>query len=222
MSIFEKIERACAALIERSFAKTFPSDLEPAQIARKLVATMEAGTHGEEGKLLAPGWYTVDVNPEDFERLAPHQHYLEREWAQLLDDLAARVGITFLEGTAKVTMRPRESVPLGAVDLAAGATRRFSLRMIKGVSSFGVYSVEGAVRIGRADESDVLLADPSVSRAHAIVETTGPEPTVRDLGSTNGTFVNGERVEARTLRDGDELRFGNTRMQFEIDKGSSA
>ncbi|MBV8371971.1 MAG: FHA domain-containing protein, partial [Candidatus Eremiobacteraeota bacterium] len=48
------------------------------------------------------------------------------------------------------------------------------------------------------------------------------EPTVRDLGSTNGTFVNGERVEARTLRDGDELRFGNTRMQFEIDKGSSA
>ncbi|MBV8147922.1 MAG: FHA domain-containing protein, partial [Candidatus Eremiobacteraeota bacterium] len=38
---------------------------------------------------------------------------------------------------------------------------------------------------------------------------------VRDLGSTNGTYVNGERVEARPLRDGDELTFGNTRMRFE-------
>ena len=62
---------------------------------------------------------------------------------------------------------------------------------------------------------DVTLNDPSVSRAHAVVETAGTEPTVRDLGSTNGTFVNGARVQAARLRDGDELRFGNTQMQFE-------
>jgi hypothetical protein len=218
MSIFEKIERACAAFIERSFARTFPSDLEPAQIARKLVSTMEARTRGEEGQLTAPGWYVVYVNPEDFERLGPHQAYLEREWRGLLEDLAARVGIAFSEGSASVKMSPREDVPMGAVDLVTGVPRRFALRMIKGVSTFGVYSVEGAARIGRAEESDVHLADPSVSRAHAVVETAGPEPTVRDLGSTNGTFVNGERIEAKTLHDGDELRFGNTRMQFEIDR----
>jgi len=216
VSIFEKIERACAAFIERSFAKSFPSDLEPAQIARKLVATMEARTRGEEGQLLAPGWYVAYVNPEDFERLSPHQVYLEREWAGLLEDLAARVGITFSEGSASVKMSARQDVPAGAIDIAAGVPRRFALRMIKGVSSFGVYSLEGAARIGRSDECDVLLADPSVSRAHAIVETIGAEPTVRDLGSTNGTFVNGERVETKTLHDGDELRFGNTRMQFEV------
>ncbi len=215
MSIFEKIERACAAFIERSFAKTFPSDLEPAQIARKLVSTMEARTRSEEGRLLAPGWYVARVNPEDFERLAPHQVYLEREWAALLDDLAARVGITFSEGSASVKMSPRRDVPVGAVDVAAGAPKRFALRMIKGVSPFGVYSLEGEARIGRADECDVHLADPSVSRAHAVVETVGDEPIVRDLGSTNGTFVNGQRIETKTLHDGDELRFGNTRMQFE-------
>jgi hypothetical protein len=216
VSIFEKIERACAAFIERSFAKSFPSDLEPAQIARKLVATMEARTRGDEGQLLAPGWYVAYVNPEDFERLRSHQVYLEREWAGLLEDLAARVGITFSEGSASVKMSARQDVPVGAIDIAAGVPRRFALRMIKGVSSFGVYSLEGAARIGRSDECEVLLADPSVSRAHAIVETIGGEPTVRDLGSTNGTFVNGERVETRTLHDGDELRFGNTRMQFEV------
>jgi predicted component of type VI protein secretion system len=93
--------------------------------------------------------------------------------------------------------------------------RRFHLRMIKGVPAYGVYYVEGRARIGRSEESDVFLVDPSVSRTHAIVEVDGIEPVVRDLGSTNGTFVNGERIEARPLRDGDELMFGNTRMQFE-------
>ena len=48
MSFLAKIEHACAAFIERAFAKTFPGDLEPAQIARKLVSTMEAQTRSDE------------------------------------------------------------------------------------------------------------------------------------------------------------------------------
>ncbi|HVA28577.1 MAG TPA: FhaA domain-containing protein, partial [Candidatus Baltobacteraceae bacterium] len=228
MSFLERMEQACAAFIERTFAKTFPSDLEPAQIARKVVATMEARTRGEEGQLFAPGSYIVYVNPEDFERLAEYQAYLEREWVELLRDLAGRVGIRFSEGDPSVEMTPRESVPAGAVDVAvvdeATVTidaavarrlpRRYHLRMIKGVPAYGVYYVEGRARIGRSEESEIFLVDPSVSRTHAVVEVDGTEPIVRDLGSTNGTFVNGERIEARPLRDGDELMFGNTRMRF--------
>ena len=229
MSLFERIEAACAAFIERSFARTFPSDLEPTQIARKLVAVMEARTRGEEGHLHAPGSYIVYVNPSDFERLAEHQAYLEREWADLLRDLAGRVGIRFLDGDPSVEMTSRESIPAGAVDVGvldeatvtidAAALkrlpRRFHLRMIKGVPAYGVYYIEGRARVGRSEESDVFLVDPSVSRTHAVVEVDGIEPVVRDLGSTNGTFINGERIEARALQDGDELMFGNTRMRFE-------
>lgn len=222
MSIFERIEQACAAFIERTFARTFPSDLEPAQIARKLVATMEARTRDEGGAPAAPGSYTVAVNPDDFARLAEHQAYLEREWAELLRELAARVGIALSGGDAKVRMTSRESVPLGAVDVAvageAGVRTRFSLRMIKGVSEAGVYLIQGAARIGRGDENEVVLADPSVSRAHALLDTGEATPVVRDLGSTNGTFVNGQRIFTQELRDGDELTFGNTRMRFETSK----
>jgi hypothetical protein len=229
LSFFERMEQACAAFIERTFAKTFPSDLEPTQIARKLLATMEARTRGDEGHHWAPGSYIVYVNPGDYARLAGHQEYLEREWAELLRDLAARVGIRFLDGQPNVQMLPREAVPAGAVDVEpveeatvaidkAHLTRRgsrYHLRMLKGVPAYGVYSVEGRARIGRSEENDVFLVDPSVSRAHAVVEIDGTDPVVRDLGSTNGTYVNGERVEARLLRDGDELTFGNTLMRFE-------
>lgn len=219
MSLLAKLEQFCAGLIERAFAKTFPSDLEPAQIARKLVSTMEARTRSDEGRLQAPGAYAVYVSPVDFERLNQHREYLERAWAQLLRDLAAKVGAEFEEGGATVTMAARESVPLGAivVELLGKAVnaRSFRLHTVEGVPPNGVYSIQGKARIGRSEEGEIVLVDPSVSRAHAVVEIDRGGAFVRDLGSTNGTFLNGRRIKAESLRDGDELRFGNTRMRFE-------
>jgi FHA domain/Protein of unknown function (DUF3662) len=219
VSFFAKIEHFCSGLIERAFAKTFPSDLEPAQVARKLVSTMEARTRDDDGRLRAPGSYAVNVSSADFERLAEHQEYLERAWADLLRNLAGKVGVAFDGGKVFVVMAARSDVPLGAIEISVGSAtsvqRSFRLRTVEGVPPDGVYRVDKTTRIGRSEESGIVLLDPSVSRAHAVVEVAAGEAIVRDLGSTNGTFVNGRRVEAEALRDGDELRFGNTRMRFE-------
>lgn len=230
MSWFARIEAACAAFIERTFAKTFPSDLEPAQVARKLVATMEARTRGDDGHLLAPGSYLVYMNPEDYNRLAEHRGYLEREWAELLRDMAGRVGIYFFDDGPSVGMEAREGIPLGMVDVnvasditisipTAPATpppKRFHLRMMQGVPAYGVYFIDGFAGIGRSENSDIFLVDPSVSRNHATVKVENGVVEVADLGSTNGTFVNGERiVGTRRLVSGDVLTFGNTQMRLE-------
>ena len=74
MSWFARIEEACAGFIERAFANMFPSDVEPAQIARKLVATMEARTQSaDNGAMAAPSRYAVYVHPSDYQRLLPHR-----------------------------------------------------------------------------------------------------------------------------------------------------
>jgi hypothetical protein len=220
VSFFANLEKFCARFIERAFAKTFPSDLEPAQIARKLVSTMEARTRDEDGHLRAPGSYAVYVNPADFERLAAHREYLERAWSDLLRDLGGRVGVAFDGGRVRVAMARRAGVPVGAIEVEVGARAkgapRFALRTLEGVPPDGVYSIKRTSRIGRSEESEIVLVDPSISRAHAVVEVDAGEAIVRDLGSTNGTYVNGRRIEVEHLRDGDELRFGNTRMRFEI------
>ncbi|MEY2423227.1 MAG: hypothetical protein QOI95_3294 [Acidimicrobiaceae bacterium] len=72
------------------------------------------------------------------------------------------------------------------------------------------------VTIGRADTSDLAVpSDPELSRLHAILEPVGGDWCVRDLASSNGTFVNGERVWSdRPLRHGDEIRIGRTRIIF--------
>lgn len=219
MSLFAKIEQFCSGLIEHAFAKTFPSDLEPAQIARKLVATMEARTRDEDGRRRAPGSYVVYVSPSDFGRLDEHRSYLERAWADLLRNLAGKVGITFDEGKVSVLMEQVASVPLGAIEIEIAspeeARRSFQLRTLEGVPPQGLYPLSGTSRIGRSEESEIVLLDPGVSRAHAVVEIKAGAAVVRDLGSTNGTFVNGRRVEREALRDGDELRLGSTRLRFE-------
>ncbi len=70
--------------------------------------------------------------------------------------------------------------------------------------------------MGRADTNHVVvLLDQSVSRLHAVVERYATGFCLRDLGSANGTFLNGERVVGEVrLRTGDEIRLGNSRMTF--------
>ena len=70
--------------------------------------------------------------------------------------------------------------------------------------------------LGRATTNDVVvLLDPTVSRLHAVIERYPTGFSIRDLGSANGTFVNGEPVRGETrLRTGDEVRLGNSRLTF--------
>jgi hypothetical protein len=69
------------------------------------------------------------------------------------------------------------------------------------------------VTIGSSDAADVVVADGSVSRVHALLEWLGGSWFVQDLGSRNGTFVNGERVQVRrVVRPSDEVRLGRARL----------
>ncbi|GAA3748241.1 hypothetical protein GCM10022225_35260 [Plantactinospora mayteni] len=80
----------------------------------------------------------------------------------------------------------------------------------------------GVRRIGREDGVDVLLDDPKVSRWHATVELAAGRVLLTDTGSTNGTWLNDERLSGHTeLRDGDRIRLGNLELRF-FDPGAAA
>ena len=70
------------------------------------------------------------------------------------------------------------------------------------------------VNIGRCATNMLALADPLVSRAHCVVEMTPRGHQVRDLASRNGTYCNGQKIDAALLVHGDEFQVGATRFLF--------
>ncbi|MBX2796090.1 MAG: FHA domain-containing protein [Myxococcales bacterium] len=75
---------------------------------------------------------------------------------------------------------------------------------------------EGATRLGRAEDNEVVLSDVGVSRRHAQVYVSRGEVTVEDLGSGNGTYFNGYRVQSQPVHDGDEIVIDPFVLQFRI------
>jgi pSer/pThr/pTyr-binding forkhead associated (FHA) protein len=74
-------------------------------------------------------------------------------------------------------------------------------------------STSGA-SLGRAQDNDVHVPDEHASRHHARIDVQQGAYVISDLGSANGTFVNNQRIQRQALRDGDEIRIGDTVLRF--------
>lgn len=100
-------------------------------------------------------------------------------------------------------------------DLPLPYKRRLFLKILTGPDKGSIVPFRtGRAIIGRG-EGDVPLDDAKVSRKHAMVEAISRENVfLRDLASTNGTWLNGARVRSKKLRNGDILRVGSTELQF--------
>ena len=99
---------------------------------------------------------------------------------------------------------------------------RVQLRVTAGSEAGRTFELRGAdsFLIGRSGRAHLVLdpnADRFISRAHCLIDVRPPRCLVTDLDSTNGTFVNGERVHQAELSDGDEVRVGRTRIRVSID-----
>ncbi|RKY13099.1 MAG: hypothetical protein DRP82_05915 [Planctomycetota bacterium] len=90
------------------------------------------------------------------------------------------------------------------------------LRIIGGVNAGLEFNIEkdGSYILGRADEADFQVRDMMASRRHAVLTIKGDLAVVEDLGSTNGTMVNGKPIKRQELRSGDRITIGSTDIEF--------
>jgi hypothetical protein len=88
----------------------------------------------------------------------------------------------------------------------------WAVRFISGKYQGSEYPLEPGreITVGRASSADMVLAEDMVSRNHAKLCVSGDEVVIQDLGSTNGTFVNGDRVNRCALKDGDRILIGTS------------
>jgi pSer/pThr/pTyr-binding forkhead associated (FHA) protein len=131
------------------------------------------------------------------------------------DDL----GLTRLDSEADVALSmEREILPMAVNETTLPRLVVFEENQATEIPLHAVDSVT----IGRTEENDVLVDKGNVSRQHAVVLRRGGGWLLRDLGSTNGTWLRGEPVEERLLQDGDTFRIGRTQIVFKAGHAAEA
>lgn len=211
-------ERRLERMVEGAFARAFRSGIRPVELGRRLVREMDDNRSVDVGgRTVVPNHFSVELSSSDYEQFAEVNERLSRELAEAAREHARDEGYTFMgpvhveltqdgrrkTGSFSITGRLREGKGgMGAGSLVLPSEERIPLD-------------ESVVTLGRRPDSTIVLNDPNVSRNHAEVRPQGTGYVLVDLGSTNGSRVNGSRVGEHPLVDGDELSFGNTTLRFE-------
>jgi pSer/pThr/pTyr-binding forkhead associated (FHA) protein len=103
------------------------------------------------------------------------------------------------------------------IGTAPGAGRQAELTIETGPDAGHSHRAgDRALRLGRSPDNDIILRDPATSGHHARVERRGETFWIVDLGSTNGTLVNGEPIQEKELNNGDRVTIGQNAVQFSV------
>ena len=112
------------------------------------------------------------------------------------------------------------AVASGTVAIAStlrDTPERLVLRVRKGMAPGACLALAGELVVGRDASCALVLADPRVSRRHVAIAASSSTPHFRDLGSSNGTLLNGRRVASGALDCGDVMTLGDTELVIEAD-----
>lgn len=225
MGILDRFEKGVERAVNSAFAKVSRGDLKPVEIASALRREVDdrVAVVGRD-RSVVPNEFTVELSLLDLERVDA--------WGAeaLADELAANVTehatqqryafvgpvtVTFVENPDLETGRfqIRSATVRGTVAPATSVapSARHPMVDIDGQR----YLLTGPVTvIGRGSDADIIVDDPGISRRHLEIRVTPDGVIASDLGSTNGTYVEGHQVPAATLVDGNTLTIGRTQILF--------
>ena len=242
MDLLTRVERAIEGVFEGLFSHRFRGRVQPLEVARRLTRAMEDQKMVSVSQVFVPNEFVVSLHPEDLQSVAPFESAIMPELTRHVEQTASeqgygllgRVAICFKEdpsvapGDIRVTGQfvRREEQGKQVADAPTSAlkatdrpvlqsARQAFLRVGTGPDEGGEFYLSAVhTTIGRGSSSDISVTDTSVSRAHAEIEARHEGYYARDLGSKNGTLVNGAHADDVLLQDGDTIAIGATLFQF--------
>lgn len=237
MGVLQRFEQRLEGLVTGAFARAFRSAVQPVELAAALQRELDNSAQVlSRERRLVPNDFTIELSAADNERLAAYGGTLSTELKELLRQhadqqryvFAGPINLTIDEndelstGRFRVTSKARAQVtPVEGQRMTETAVRRAAVILeLNGMKH--PLDPPGVV-IGRGSEADLRVSDPGVSRRHVEIRVRPDEDdvvvTVVDLGSTNGTRVNGKRVQHATLDDGAQIEIGSTKMTVRSTRG---
>jgi len=226
MGVMDRFEKRLDRLVNATFARAFKAEVQPVEVAAALQRECDdRAAIVTRGRTMVPNEFDVELGAHDFERLAMYAEPLCAELAAMVREHADEHGYQFV-GTVLVRLVAMDDLETGMFRIASAAVASgpdagpatASLAPAEVAAALEVGSSTLALTrrhtvLGRGAESDLRLDDPGISRRHAEIVLSDP-PRISDLASTNGTFVNGERVTSAELYDGARIGIGSLTVVF--------
>ena len=225
MGVLDRFEKGVENVMQTAFAKTFRSGVKPVELAGALKKEADArAAVVDRNRTLIPNEYAISLSSTDLATLREWgDDVLAQELEETLQEHAARQRYSFV-GPVAVTFTEDASLPTGRYAVTSRSTRgpvaptsaknpssRYPLLDIDGRR----YHLTGVTTIvGRGSEADIVVDDTGVSRQHVKFEVTEYGTILTDLGSTNGTFVEDQRIKEVTLLDGNAITIGRTTIMY--------
>ena len=236
VGVLQRFERRLGGLVEGAFAKVFGGVVQPVEVAAALQHEAENKKMiVGQGRLLVPNDFVVELGSTDTARLEEYDAPLRRELAAMVSEHAQEQGWSFV-GPVGVRFERTETLDTGVFRVRSAVLQPVAaapaLRpppgpddptgqpylLVPGDDAEHRIELSTEVtRVGRSSEADVRLPDAGVSRLHAELRRLGDEVVLVDLGSTNGTTLNGRKVLEGRLRDGDRIGVGTSSLVFRQD-----
>jgi hypothetical protein len=216
VGFLDSFERSVERLVGGTFAKAFASGVHPVEIVAALKREMDSRAKSvSRTRSIAPHLYTCGLSSADFDRLTQLRDAFLQEITHALADYAQVRGYG-LSGSLMVELSQEDSLSEGMVEVRSAPTGAVVWVPTLIWDSVRYPLIKKSTIIGRGTDTDVHVVARGVSRHHAEVRWDGKRAEVRDLGSTNGTKLDGERVTRAALPDKCSLVIGQARILFEV------
>jgi len=217
MGFLDSIERGLEKAVNGAFAKTFRSGVEPVEIASALKRELDTqATVVSRDRILVPNRLTVRLAPADFQRLRRLGDSLLDELTGTVQTHARQSGYSF-PGALDLGLEPDEGMTTGMLEIGsdseAGEVVWTAVVDIKGKRH---RLRRGRTVIGRGSDADITIDDAGASRKHVEIIWDGTRSEVSDLGSTNGTTLNGRRLKRALLEPDSIIDIGATRIVYRL------
>lgn len=215
MGFLDSIERGLERAVNSAFARTFRSGVQPVEIAATLKKQLDIGSViVDRDRVLTPNRFSVRVSAADVGRLQKHGATLEKELRSVVANYAAKQGYQML-GEPDVEIVEDPNLRAGVLEVDAESVEgRVNWNAVLEVSGVAHPLHTGTNVIGRGSDADVRLSDNGASRKHLEIDWDGKNALARDLGSTNGSKVNGQRFREATLAPETVITIGQTSLKF--------
>jgi len=217
VGLLDSFEKGLERAVNGAFAKTFRSGIQPVEIASALRSELDtkAAIVSRE-RILAPNTFTVSLAPADHEKMRAIGSTLTDELDTLVNKHARAQGYSFA-GPLSITLARDERLSTGQLRVdSSTAAGQVSWRAVVDVEGKRHPLVAARTVIGRGSDADITIADAGTSRKHVEILWDGERAMVRDLGSTNGTKLNGRKVSEAPLPPDATVTIGRTDIVFRI------